>query len=217
MVTDLEQLQRLQNRFTDDFSWSGTLQFHDSQTVSVLAKGGMAGSIHMRRIIPELRWKILRADGDVRFDRCIVDSLQGAPSQIGRDLDILDCHNLTTLGGTFNTVGRDFSLKALDIKSLVGGPKFVGRNVSFKQLHKLESLEGFPTSVGGLVELDYNPHMGLLRTLVAKKVWLLGDEFQDKGRAVERILNKYAGQGKRALFDCQKDLEDAGFPENARW
>ena len=217
MVTDPEQLRQLQEAFTDDFSWSGTLQFHNSQTVSVLSKGVQAGSIHMRRIIPELRWKILRADGDVRFDSCIVDSLEGAPSQIGRDLDILDCHNLTTLGGTFNTVGRDFSLKALDIKSLVGGPKFVGGNVSFKQLHKLESLTGFPVSVGGLVELEYNPHMGLLRTLVANKVWLLGDEFHNKGRAVERILNKYAGQGKRALFDCQKDLEDAGFEENARW
>jgi hypothetical protein len=32
-----------------------------------------------------------------------------------------------------------------------------------------------------------------------------------------KILNKYAGQGKRAMFDCQKELEDAGFEENARW
>jgi hypothetical protein len=30
-------------------------------------------------------------------------------------------------------------------------------------------------------------------------------------------LNKYAGQGKRAMFDAQKELEDAGFEKNARW
>jgi hypothetical protein len=30
-------------------------------------------------------------------------------------------------------------------------------------------------------------------------------------------MNKYAGQGKAAMFDCQKDLEDSGFEGNARW
>jgi hypothetical protein len=30
-------------------------------------------------------------------------------------------------------------------------------------------------------------------------------------------MKKYEGQGKKALFDCQKELEDAGYEGNARW
>jgi hypothetical protein len=30
-------------------------------------------------------------------------------------------------------------------------------------------------------------------------------------------MKPFLGQGKRAMFDCQKDLEDAGFEGNARW
>jgi hypothetical protein len=40
---------------------------------------------------------------------------------------------------------------------------------------------------------------------------------QSKRLTIEGIFYKYAGQGKRALFDCQKELEDAGFEGNARW
>jgi hypothetical protein len=42
-------------------------------------------------------------------------------------------------------------------------------------------------------------------------------EDQDNAAQVEKILNKYHGQGKRALFECQKELEDEGFEGNARW
>jgi hypothetical protein len=38
-----------------------------------------------------------------------------------------------------------------------------------------------------------------------------------KDKTVENILNKYAGKGRREMFWCQKELEDAGFEENARW
>jgi hypothetical protein len=43
-----------------------------------------------------------------------------------------------------------------------------------------------------------------------------GDTFE-KAYQVAKILNKYAGNGIRYLFDCQKDLEDEGFEGNARW
>jgi hypothetical protein len=54
--------------------------------------------------------------------------------------------------------------------------------------------------------------------LVAKEVGFsnTGDTFE-KAYQVAKILNKYAGKGKKGLFDCQKDLEDAGFEGNARW
>jgi hypothetical protein len=49
------------------------------------------------------------------------------------------------------------------------------------------------------------------------EIQLINPDNGEKMKDVELILNKYTGQGKRALFDCQKDLEDAGFEENARW
>jgi hypothetical protein len=52
-----------------------------------------------------------------------------------------------------------------------------------------------------------------LRCLNAKKLWS-GMGWPHEVRA---ILQKYMGQGKRAMFDCQKELEDAGFEGNARW
>jgi len=83
----------------------------------------------------------------------------------------------------------------------------------------LESLEGLPTSppeepLG--ISITWSKHLPLLRLLVATDIDLLGrpgEHFEP----VESILRRYAGQGKRAMFDCQKELEDAGFEENARW
>jgi hypothetical protein len=51
--------------------------------------------------------------------------------------------------------------------------------------------------------------------LLAKEIQLYPKD--GKHKTAEEILNRYAGQGKRALFDCQKDLEDAGFEGNAKW
>jgi len=85
----------------------------------------------------------------------------------------------------------------------------------------IKSLEGFPEKIGTQLELPYTKNLPLLRTLVAEEIllvpWDNSQESADMAYKVEQILNKYAGQGKMAIFDCQKDLEDAGFEENARW
>jgi hypothetical protein len=84
--------------------------------------------------------------------------------------------------------------------------------------NRLTSLQGFPNHVGASVDLTWHNSLPLLRTLVAHKV-----EFSNTGDTylnaylVAKILNNYTGKGKRAMFDCQKALEDAGFSENARW
>lgn len=217
MVTDPRKIQELTETFTEDFSWNGELEFHNEHTVSVKAKGGMAGSLHIRRDVLEFAWEIKSVGGDVRLDRSLVRTFEGAPSYIGRDLEIFYCPNIKDLGGTFDYVSRDLVIKGTSLTNLKGGPNTVDRDVQIYDMPYLESLEGFPSSVGRTVKLTYMPNMGLLRLLVAQKVWLYSDDLPDESRAVENILNNYAGKGKQALFDCQKDLEDAGFEGNARW
>jgi hypothetical protein len=54
-----------------------------------------------------------------------------------------------------------------------------------------------------------------LRALVAPEI--VFQNFDPATPPPYHIIKKYAGKGKRAMFDCQKELEDAGFEGNARW
>ena len=70
------------------------------------------------------------------------------------------------------------------------------------------------------MSLNYEPDLPLLKTLVANRVEFTTGKTRvswDRIMQCQDILNKYAGKGKRVIFDAQKDLEDAGFEENARW
>jgi len=118
---------------------------------------------------------------------------------------------LGKLEGAPYWVGIDFSVQNNRLTSTFGGPEHVGRH--YKLLgNNLQNLDGLATHIGDSVSFDYHKNLPLLRTLVAKRIWPHPDQ-----PALEKILVKYAGQGKRAMFDCQKELEDAGFDGNAKW
>jgi hypothetical protein len=151
----------------------------------------------------------------------------------------LDQNALVTLEGCPPEVGVSFDCSRNMLKSLSGGPEIVGWNYycDHNQLvdlkgapvqipnnfncigNPLKSLDGFPLEVENAAWIPYLPHLPLLRTLAARHIFLeLADDTHrvEQGK-VQTILNKYAGQGKRAMFDCQKDLEDAGFEDHAKW
>jgi hypothetical protein len=151
----------------------------------------------------------------------------------------LDENALVTLEGCPPELGVSFDCSRNMLKSLSGGPEIVGWNYycDHNQLvdlkgapvqipnnfncigNPLKSLDGFPLKVENAAWLPYLPHLPLLRTLAARHIFLEpADDTHtvEKGK-VQTILNKYAGQGKRAMFDCQKDLEDAGFEDHAKW
>jgi hypothetical protein len=113
---------------------------------------------------------------------------------------------------SFDRVDGDFWCHNNQLTTLEGGPTSVGGD--FRCYHnQLTSLKGMP-AVEGTLWLSYSPTLPLLRCLLAKQV-----KFHPalRNKTIETILNKYAGQGKRAMFECQKDLEDAGFEGNAHW
>jgi hypothetical protein len=119
-------------------------------------------------------------------------------------------NSLESLDNFPKYVKNDLDVSGNSLKNLVGAPSYVGGQLWITR-NPLVSLEGFPRFVGGQVRLTYRQNLPLLRTLVAPEIVVYG-----KPRVMV-ILNKYAGQGKMAVFDCQKDLEDAGFPGNAHW
>jgi len=148
-----------------------------------------------------------------------LESLQGAPESVGGDLGCTE-NKLESLHGAPESVGASFVCSNNKLTSLLGAPKTVGNHFVCDN-NPLTSLEGLPTTIGGKVVLSYHESLPLLRCLAAQKgveFWKDGYRFRrfDAIKA-EDIINRYAGQGRRAMFDCQKALEDAGCPENARW
>jgi len=158
-------------------------------------------------------------------------TLVGVPEAIGGDFNCMYC-NLTSLQGGPKIVQGGFwcsnnKLPSLDycptevygvfhcennlLTSLEHAPQTVTTKFAAAR-NKLQSLEGLPPRLDKLT-VNYNSHLPLLRALGAKHIdWWGGVPI-----TVREIFDKYAGQGKRAMFDCQKELEDAGFGKNARW
>jgi hypothetical protein len=150
--------------------------------------------------------------GNFWCDNNQLTTLQGAPTSVGGSFKC-DFNQLTTLQGAPTTVGGSFECNINQLTTLEGAPISVGRNFMCDN-NQLTTLKGMPT-VPRTLHLSYSPTLPLLRCLLAKEIRLYPEN--GKHKTAEEILNRYAGQGKRALFDCQKDLEDEGFEGNARW
>ena len=195
-MVDREQIHKIFNKW---------FLANDSESVEVTINGvvNVASSVEAQirgEDFPngQLPVQFGRIDGDFSLSYCELTSLKGMPTEIT---------------GLLNLTGNKLT-------SLVGCTQKIGGNLRLRSNPQLKTLDGFPTELGGFVSLDWTPTLPLLRTLLAKDgVALWGNQItdQDNAQTVEKILNKYHGQGKRALFDCQKELEDAGFEGNARW
>jgi hypothetical protein len=122
--------------------------------------------------------------------------------------------NLTSLEGCPLTVRQNFYCSGNKLTTLLGGPKKVGGTYEASN-NPLENLDGLATEIGNTLYLPYHPQLPLLRALVAPQIVFANLSLDHKPPVA--IMKKYEGQGKRALFDCQKELEDAGYEGNARW
>ena len=165
----------------------------------------------------------------------LLTNLRGAPQKVGEDF-IAHNNQLESLRGAPRTVGMLFDVSRNNLEDLEGAPQKVDSfwassnkltslqglspvipgHLIFDDNWKLESLEGLSVQRPSAIELSYRAYLPLLRLLVGKKV-TFWPSLWGQFTAIELIFNTYAGQGKRAMFECQKALEDAGFSENARW
>ena len=224
-MVDKKEIMRLLKQY---FRTTGKITIDDEGLVSC------KGNVELKSVIKLERLPVAfdRVGGNFRCDHNQLTTLQGAPKSVG---GYFECYNnqLTTLEGAPKSVGGSFGCSSNQLTTLEGAPKSVsgGFYCSNNQLTTLEgapksvsgdfncidnqltTLEGMP-DVQGTLFLSYRRKLPLLRCLLAQKV-----EFFPtlKDKTVENILNKHTGKGKRAMFDCQKELEDAGFEENARW
>jgi hypothetical protein len=137
--------------------------------------------------------------------------LKGGPEQVGGNYWCNNCDLETLLGAP-----KKVSSFYCNFNKLLGGPAEVADDF-FCMDNPLKSLEGLPKIIPGELRLNYDKDLPLLRALGAGYV-SFGNHYEDESIAkVHNILLDYVGKGKRAMFDCQKALEDAGFPGNARW
>ena len=127
---------------------------------------------------------------------------------------------LQSLAGAPVSVGGICWISDNLLTSLEGGPQHIHHLLIMDNLPALASLTGFPPDIN-TCRFTWRKDLPLLRLLQAKRLIL---SLEQQGllpssppKKCLEILNKYLPQGKRGMFDCQKELEDAGFPENARW
>lgn len=142
------------------------------------------------------------------------------PIQFGAIHGDVDMSNsgLYSLEGSPREVYGNMSVANNWLKSIQGVTQTITAQLDISD-NNLTTLEGLPPNQS--VKLSWRKDLPLLRLLTCK--WIEFDYFQMQSskdsleKRCLKILRKYQGQGKMALFDCQKDLEDAGFEENARW
>jgi hypothetical protein len=224
------------------FKCTGTVSINDEKEINVLGHVSLRES-DISQFPPGIKFS--HVAGDFIIDgNPNLQTLVGSPDRVGGSFICINNEQLVSLNGGPKSVaksygcGRMIRLKSLEgvprivaefdcsgslsLSSLEGCPATVNGIFSCYNLPKLKSLDHLPNTIEGDLRITWTPKLNLLRALVAKDgVWFTqngeDDQKNPKAKKVERILNNYAGQGKMAVFDCQKDLEDSGFKENARW
>lgn len=87
----------------------------------------------------------------------------------------------------------------------------------------LKNLKGLPTHIGGTIIITYYNGMPVLRCLVAEKGIRLQattsnyPTYWKDRQAINQILDKYVGQGRKGALACAAELIRAGYKDSARW
>jgi hypothetical protein len=225
-MVDKQEIRRLLKQY---FRTTGKITISDEGLIFC------KGNVELKTVIKHERLPVAfdRVDGSFVCDWNELETLEGAPKRVGKNFScfgnqlttlkgapqsvpgefLCGSNKLTDLEGAPQSVGSHFGCSNNEFTTLQGAPNSVGGDFYCVYNKKLTTLEGLP-AIQGTLKLSYSPTLPLLRCLLAKKVEFVPEL---NNTTIETILNKYTGKGKRAMFDCQKELEDAGFEENARW
>ena len=107
-------------------------------------------SLHLTSLTNDLFiWDTV--DGDFNCVGCdSLQTLKGAPKEVGRGFYCSYCDSLQTLEGAPEKINGDFSCSSCPkLTSLEGAPKKVGGNFYCSSCPSLKTLKGAPKKVGG--------------------------------------------------------------------
>ena len=226
---------KIRRIFNEHFEYKDEITIDDNGFISC------SGNVKLIRKLSKLPVKFLKVDG---FFDCSnnnqLTTLEGSPTSV---IKCFDCSNnqLTTLEGSPTSVGGSFNCSSNQLTTLAGSHTSIGGIFNCSN-NVLITLEGGPISISGGfycfnnlnlknlnhlmsgisdLYLSYLPTMPLLRCLIAKKIKFY--PITDINVQIQDILNKYAGQGRKAALDCAAELLSLGktldidLTMNARW
>lgn len=126
---------------------------------------------------------------------------------------------LEILEGCPEMVLGNFHCDNNNLTNLINGPIAVKGEYNCSN-NPLTSTEGIATEAGAIT-ISYKEHLPLIRLMVingVKDIRLVPDQHSERAAtwAVDKIIKKYVGQGKKGALLCAVDLIRAGFKENAK-
>lgn len=150
----------------------------------------------------------------------LLTSLEGAPQKI--NYFIAYKNKLKNLVGSPQIVISNFSCSDNLLTSLLGAPKYVGGELSCKRNNKLTNVSDIWNSEIRSVFITYNEQLAMLPLI---KFWEVDfydfeTQYDNIGAKIMDIIRKFRGKnstGKVQIIECQYELMEAGFENNARW
>ena len=104
------------------------------------------------------RWG--NVDRDFYCSCCNITTLEGSPEEVGGNFSCRQCDSLVNLKGSPESVGRDFYCRGCEnLKSLEGAPEKVIGYFDCSNCNNLTSLEGVPEKIAGVFVCSYCPNL----------------------------------------------------------
>ncbi len=136
---------------------------------------------------------------------------------------VVDFHadGINTLEFKIHEVNRDFNVCKNNLKSYNNFPSYIGGELNFSQ-NRISSLVGIHNTVKSCTEIDLSDNpiveggIGLLLIENLIKIWCAVKVSDEASCLAFRIIEKYLGQGKSGILECQEELIDNNLKEYAK-
>lgn len=207
-MVDKDQILKLLRTY---YHVSGDIVIHDDGTVDVL--GGKYSGVSCKRLpadrVMPVQFGTVSQDFEIQTGLRPA-SLVGSPHTVGGIFHIHNNNRIVDLQGGPLSVGRYVVGKGNRIPSLRGIAAHVKEALVIHE-DSLHSLEHLPPDLPSLY-VGYNEYLHVLRAVMVKQAY-----FQNAYVGLQRIVDKYQGQGKSAMLNFALELKQAGYKTNAQW
>ena len=191
------------------FAYHGTVDIDDSGVVSTTGDVQFTGG---QKKLP-VRFGEVR--GTFKVTQRKLTTLVGAPHTVGIQF-ICWGNQITSFEGAPVKVGFEVYARDCQLTNLKGAPACTQL---FVQNNPLQSLEGMPDNLK-VIAFTWHAHLPLLQSLKAEEVRLYSADAHTVSTSelvCDKILRKYAGEGKPGAIRAAAELIKADLKGNARW